>query len=253
MEDIDLYKQRQYNIEEEKIIEIDKFFVLPDKVKEYFFVENKKLVDGGKIGYYDPDNPGFNYTLDPENKSERGILNQITEKIELQTERKVLKLSVVFSTSSKDNMHGCLHVDAFESQELDNKYSGIIYLSQNFPADSGTTLYHYQDIEQTLMSLNYSINDFLEISHIVNSMHISKDNFVKQKCSDEVKRIMSEFKQYKKFESVFNKMVAYPLYVLHSQDNFFGESDYPIDSRVTLSIYFELSENELPDFLKVSE
>jgi len=245
--------QIKYDIEKEKIYEVDNFFDRPFELHDYFFKKNTNYVSDNfvaQIGNTDPDDPGLRHKLNTENAVDAAIIEEIVYKIQKVTGKKVTHISASFNVNFVHSMHGCIHFD--DAEENVKKYSGLIYMSAVFPSNCGTTLYHYRDLNDVLNSKNITIHEYLSMTHVINNIHISYKNFVKMQCSAEVKKIMSEFKEFKKFQFAFNKFIAYPAILLHSQDDYFSDAPENSDSghRYSFSVFFELDDADVDANLK---
>jgi hypothetical protein len=254
---------KEYDIENQhaypypcKIYEVERFFTDPHNprvIKEYMNSSEKNysqcrsldaLVEDTKTVLYNNSLqflfPGVSTELDLDTEKDRIVYNIILDTIEEKLARKISHLSVAYNVAPSRSMHGCVNVDAVDKDVDPNLYSGVIYMSTDVIPNSGTTIYQYQNLSELLESFNFSIQDYVDLVHIIYDTNISPDNFVKKKCSEEVRRIMSSLRTYKIIDNKFNKFVAYPMYMLHSAENYYG--DHMLNSRESFKVYFKFKD-----------
>jgi len=104
--------------------------------------------------------------------------------------------------------------------------TGIIYLNENAPKNTGTTVYKDRFDEQAKKYLSYIKEDFL----FANSEQRQQINILR----DEQR---SNFEVDIQIENVFNRCVLFDPRVWHSADDFFGTTIE--DSRLTLVFYLK--------------
>lgn len=149
----------------------------------------------------------------------------IIQKLENILERKISYLSRCIHLNTSVSRFGCPHADVGGEQQLD--IAGVIYLNENAPINSGTTLYDKEP--------ESSIESYIDKMQIVYNVNIPANNAVKVKCANEIQNFKNSLKVIAYSENIFNRLIIYPAQAYHSPEKYFGETLE--DGRLTIALH----------------